>query len=97
MPIADVPSQMTRLTEEQLELQRRIDEKILSSARDGDHVGMSKSYMEWGDRLIEGGSVDEGCFYLTQSYILALENNLDTVDRLHRVLVELGREHPASE
>ena len=49
-------------------------------------------YLEWGKRLLSLEKIDEGCFFLTQGYILALEEGLDEAKEIHSLLKSLRRE-----
>ena len=42
--------------------------------------------------LIAEGDIQQGCFFLTQGYVFALEEGLDSADRLHKILVKHGHD-----
>ena len=58
----------------------------------GDGPGLAELYAIAGSSMLESGLEDEGCFFLTQAYILALENGLEIAVPLHAELVRHGRE-----
>ena len=53
---------------------------------------LAKLYLEWGKRLLALEKVDEGCFFLTQGYILALEEGMGEAVEMHRILKTHARE-----
>ena len=69
-----------------------LNSRILDAWSRGDGQLLAELYSEAGNSLLDSGLENEGCFYLTQAYILALENGLDTAAALHAELVRHGRE-----
>ncbi|MCE2522764.1 MAG: hypothetical protein J4F49_06045 [Rhodobacteraceae bacterium] len=69
-----------------------LNSRILDAWSRGDGQLLAELYSEAGNSLLDSGLENEGCFYLTQAYILALENGLDTAAALHADLVRHGRE-----
>ena len=69
-----------------------LDAIILDAFEQGDGVRLAELYRAAGEELIDSGSIDSGCFFLTQSYVYALENGIALAGLVRRRLVELGRE-----
>ncbi len=69
-----------------------LNSRILDAWSRGDGQLLAELYSEAGNSLLDSGLENEGCFYLTQAYILALENGLDSAAALHAKLVKHGRE-----
>ena len=69
-----------------------LDACILDAFERGDGVRLAELYCAAGEELIVSGSIDSGCFFLTQSYVYALENGTALAGDVRRRLVELGRE-----
>ena len=65
---------------------------ILEARSNGDGPKLAELYAAAGNWMLESGHEDEGCFFLTQAYILALENGLEIAVPLHAELVRHGRE-----
>ncbi|MCY3726222.1 MAG: hypothetical protein OXF95_06265 [Rhodobacteraceae bacterium] len=49
-------------------------------------------YLEWGKRLLALGKLDEGCFFLTQGYVLALEHSMKEAVEIYEILKNHERE-----
>ena len=49
-------------------------------------------YLDWGKRLLALDRLDEGCFFLTQGYVLALENGMDEAVEIYEILKNHERE-----
>ncbi|MCY4101038.1 MAG: hypothetical protein OXF46_08970 [Rhodobacteraceae bacterium] len=49
-------------------------------------------YLEWGKRLLSKDKLDEGCFFLTQGYILALEQGMEEAVEIYEILKNHQRE-----
>ena len=69
-----------------------LNSRILDAWSRGDGQLLAELYSEAGNSLLDSGLENEGCFYLTQAYILALENGLDSAAALHAKLVKHGSE-----
>ncbi|MDE0307829.1 MAG: hypothetical protein OXI87_23540 [Albidovulum sp.] len=65
---------------------------ILAAHSAGDGASLAGLYRRAGDEFIAAGSIDEGCFYLTQAYVYSLEYGLDSAAAIRSVLVAHGRE-----
>ena len=70
----------------------RIDDQIVSAHRSGEFGQLANLYRQVGLCLIDEGKENEGCFFITQAYIVALEGGLDMAVELREMLVQLGRE-----
>lgn len=53
---------------------------------------IAKLYAARGERAFQDGNEDEGCFYLTQAYVFALEAGSCDAAKFHAKLMEYGRE-----
>ena len=69
-----------------------LNSRILEAWSSGDGLGLAELYAYAGNSMIKSGLENEGCFFLTQAYILALENGLELADSLHAELVRQGRD-----
>ncbi|MCY4543012.1 MAG: hypothetical protein OXB95_11595 [Rhodobacteraceae bacterium] len=65
---------------------------ILDAVELGDSEAQAAEYRRWGDLLNRRGRIDEGCFFLTQAYVLALECGLEYADDIQQVLISHGRD-----
>ena len=65
---------------------------ILEAWSNGDGPTLAELYAAAGNSMLDSGLEDEGCFFLTQAYILALEHGLEIAVPLHAELVKHGRE-----
>lgn len=50
-------------------------------------------YLEWGKRLLALDKLDEGCFFLTQGYVLALEHGMNEAVEIYEILKNHEREN----
>ncbi len=69
-----------------------LNKRILSAHASEDGNMLARLYGDAGTQMLAAGQVDEGCFFLTQAYVFALENGLDSAEAFHGYLVEHGRE-----
>ena len=69
-----------------------LNSRILEAWSSGDGARLAELYATAGKSMLASGLRDEGCFFLTQAYILALENGLELADSLHAELVRQGRD-----
>ena len=69
-----------------------LDSGILEAWSNGDGPRLAELYAAAGNSMLASGLEDEGCFFLTQAYIIALENGLEIAAPLHAELVRHGRE-----
>ncbi len=70
----------------------RLNAAIIDAWRRDDGEALAGLYASAGQALLDAGRTDEGCFFLTQAYVLALEHGLDMAIRIHTELVRQGRE-----
>ena len=66
---------------------------VLDLFRAGKFDDLAQLYLEWGKRLLAKEKVDEGCFFLTQGYVLALEEGMAEAEEIHRILKSHAREN----
>ncbi len=77
--------------QEQLNL-HGLNLEILEAWDQGNGPLLSRLYAKAGNLMLNSGRTDEGCFFLTQAYVLALENGLADAPVLHAELARHGRE-----
>ncbi len=65
---------------------------VLAAYDEGDAAQLVELYSRAGNSMVECGRVEEGCFFLTQSYVYALELGLRAADSIQATLVDLGRD-----
>ena len=68
-----------------------LDDALLAAHARGDNSTLVRMYRQAGEAVLETNEV-QGCFYLTQAYVFALESGMDVAEDLRAVLVERGRE-----
>ena len=66
--------------------------KILEAHERGEGCRLAKLYFVAAEDYLKSGQTDAGCFFLTQSYVFALENGLALAETVRNRLVGLGRE-----
>ena len=69
-----------------------LNSRILDAWGRSDGVLLAELYADAGNAFIGMDREDEGCFFLTQAYILALENGLGIAATVREELVRRGRE-----
>ena len=69
-----------------------LNSRIMEAWSGGDGPRLAELYAVAGNSMIGSGLTNEGCFFLTQAYVLALENGLELANSLHAELVRQGRE-----
>ena len=65
---------------------------VLAACDEGSSAQLVELYSRAGNSMVECGRVEEGCFFLTQSYVYALELGLPAADNIQATLVDLGRD-----
>ena len=65
---------------------------VLAACDEGSSAKLVELYSRAGNSMVECGRVEEGCFFLTQSYVYALELGLPAADNIQATLVDLGRD-----
>ena len=68
-----------------------LNSRILLAHKSGDGARLAELYHEAGNQSLESGRHDEGCFFLTQAYVYALENGLEITNKIHAQLVGFDR------
>jgi len=71
---------------------RALDAALLRAHDLNDLEGLVALYRQAGLACLDVNDVDAGCFYLTHSYIFALEMGSPKARGLHEILVAHGRE-----
>ncbi len=81
-----------RSAQDLAEMLERSNAQVLDAVDRKDVKAQALVYHKWGETLISLNRIDEGCFFLTQSYVLALELGLGCADNIQQVLVSHGRD-----
>lgn len=71
---------------------KEIDSAIVAAHSIGDKSQLSDLYVIAGLHKIEIGEIKRGCFFLTQGYIFALEEGMNSAKEIYETLVEYGHE-----
>lgn len=71
---------------------KEIDTAIVTAHSIGDKSQLSDLYVEAGLNMIEIGEVKRGCFFLTQGYIFALEEGMNSAKDIYETLIKYGHE-----
>ncbi len=66
------------------------NQEVLAAHEKGDGRRLSDLYTRAGQQMIDDGQIAEGCFFLTQGYVFALEEGMDSAAGIHATLVRLG-------
>ena len=69
-----------------------LNTKVLQLHQNKQYPELAALYFHWGQRLIASKKEHEGCFFLTQGYILSLELGLGIAQKMYLVLKQHGRE-----
>ncbi len=69
-----------------------LDVGIIDAWQRDDGEALAGLYATAGQSMLDASRIDEGCFFLTQAYVLALEHGLGMATRIHAELVRQGRE-----
>ena len=68
-----------------------LDDALLAAHAIRDNSTLVRMYRQAGEAVLETNEV-QGCFYLTQAYVFALEAGMEGAEDLRAVLSERGRE-----
>jgi hypothetical protein len=71
---------------------QEIDDKLLAAHIAGDRTLLVDLYRKAAEMSFEAQNIDKACFYLTHSYVFALETRHPDCREIHSVLVSYGRE-----
>ena len=69
-----------------------INENIIAAHKRNDLNNLALLYKSLGMYELEKSNIDAGCFFLTNAYTYALEQNLNSAKKIHEVLKLYGRE-----
>ena len=75
-----------------MKLLEEINELILTAHKLNNIGELSILYENLGMYELRRNNTDSGCFFLTNAYIYALEENLKSAEQIHKVLTKYGRE-----
>ncbi|MCY4460140.1 MAG: hypothetical protein OXC26_07055 [Albidovulum sp.] len=70
----------------------KLNRSVLAAHASGDGVALAQLYQFAGNEFVSAGSIDEGCFFLTQAYVYSLEFGLESAEEIRIALIEHGRE-----
>lgn len=74
----------------ELDLQA-LESRLLNALRTGDQSTQIHLYRQVGEHKLRNGMVDEGCFLLTNAWVLALSVGDVVEHELHSLLAQHGR------
>ena len=69
-----------------------INENIIAAHKRNDLNNLALLYKSLGMYELEKSNIDAGCFFLTNAYTYALEENLNSAKKIHKMLKLHGRE-----
>jgi hypothetical protein len=69
-----------------------LDDKLRAAHYDGAHYELVDLYESAAMQAFDRQEVDRACFYLTHSYIFALETRHPSCRKIHSILVKHDRE-----
>ena len=70
----------------------KLNEKIIFAHRQNDRNNLSLLYESLGMSELKKNNIDAGCFFLTNAYTYALEENLNSAKKIYDILKLYGRE-----
>lgn len=70
----------------------QIDAQIREAQAAGDLEFLMNVYRELGEKELQGGRIDEGCFFLVQAYVYGLESGSPKAVEIYNMLKGYGRE-----
>ena len=75
-----------------MKLSDELNEKIIAAHKQNDRNNLSYLYESIGKSELKKNNIDAGCFFLTNAYTYALEQNLNSAKKIHGILKLYGRE-----
>ena len=69
-----------------------INENIITAHKRNDPNNLALLYESLGMYELEKNNIDAGCFFLTNAYTYALEQDLSSAKEIHAILKLYGRE-----
>jgi len=66
-------------------------EDVRSAASARDQVQQMRLYRQAGEHYLAAHDIDQGCFFITNAWVLALANGDDSEHELHQLLAAHGR------
>ena len=69
-----------------------INESIITAHKQNDRHNLARLYENLGMFELKRNNIDAGCFFLTNAYTYALEEDLNSAKKIHKILKLLGRE-----
>ena len=75
-----------------MKLSDELNKKIIAAHKQNDRNNLSYLYESIGKSELKKNNIDAGCFFLTNAYTYALEQNLNSAKKIHGILKLYGRE-----
>ena len=75
-----------------MKLSDELNENIIAAHKENDRNNLSFLYETLGMSELKKNNIDAGCFFLTNAYTYALEENLKSAKKIHEILKLYGRE-----
>ena len=69
-----------------------INESIITAHKQNDRNNLALLYESLGMSELKRNNIDAGCFFLTNAYTYALEEDLSSAKKIHKILKLYGRE-----
>ena len=75
-----------------MKLSDELNANIIAAHKQNDRNNLSLLYERLGMSELKKNNIDAGCFFLTNAYTYALEENLNSAKKIHETLKLYGRE-----
>ena len=75
-----------------MKLSDELNANIIAAHKQNDRNNLSLLYERLGMSELKKNNIDAGCFFLTNAYTYALEENLKSAKKIHETLKLYGRE-----
>ena len=75
-----------------MKLSDELNANIIAAHKQNDRNNLSLLYERLGMSELKKNNIDAGCFFLTNAYTYALEENLNSAKKIHEILKSYGRE-----
>ena len=75
-----------------MKLSDELNANIIAAHKQNDRNNLCLLYERLGMSELKKNNIDAGCFFLTNAYTYALEENLNSAKKIHEILKSYGRE-----
>ena len=75
-----------------MKLSDELNANIIAAHKQNDRNNLSLLYERLGMSELKKNNIDAGCFFLTNAYTYALEENLNSAKKIYDILKLYGRE-----